>query len=390
MTTGPWRCWRWAASPTARWSSPTCARAVSAWSCIKVTGSSFAAFARDEYTTLPERPDRMLFTFIDISWRYLDPSIAVAPDPLDTSTRSRSRTSRPWCSTSSSACPSSTWSTRSGCGCWSATRRSIEITFEAQNRTFDPAVQDEARRAPPGAHRPAAAVRAHRAHDAPRRPMTESARRALVTGGGSGLGLAIARQLVDDGARVAIADVSTDALAVAAEQLGGAAIGVACDVRSPDQVRDMVDGVVRELGGLDIVVLSAGVIHIKPLAEVTEADWDMTLDVNLKGAFLVMQAAAPHLVASGHGRIVAISSDAGKRGFSWIGAYSASKFGLIGLVESVARRAGRTRGHRERGVPGGCSLDGHGPPGAGLEGPGHRPLRGRGPGRRGAHQPRGS
>lgn len=166
--------------------------------------------------------------------------------------------------------------------------------------------------------------------------MTDRARRALITGGGSGLGLAIARRLIDDGVRVAIADVSTDALATAADQLGSGVMRVACDVRSADQVREMVDAVVRDLGGLDILVLSAGVIHIKPLAEVTEADWDMTLDVNLKGAFLVMQAAAPHLVASGRGRIVAISSDAGKRGFSWISAYSASKFGLIGLVESVA------------------------------------------------------
>ena len=79
-------------------------------------------------------------------------------------------------------------------------------------------------------------------------------------------------------------------------------------------------------------------IHIKPLADVTERDWDTTLDINLKGAFLTMQAAAPHLVAAGpgRGRIVAISSDAGRRGFSWIAAYTASKFGLVGLVESVA------------------------------------------------------
>ena len=166
--------------------------------------------------------------------------------------------------------------------------------------------------------------------------MTDAARRALVVGGASGLGLAIARQLVDDGVRVAIADIAAGALQDAAASLGTDAVAVTCDVRSVSQVRVMVDAVVRDLGGLDILVLSAGVIHIKPLVEVTEEDWDVTLDVNLKGAFLVMQAATPHLVASGHGRIVAISSDAGKRGFSWIGAYCASKFGLIGLVESVA------------------------------------------------------
>ena len=68
----------------------------------------------------------------------------------------------------------------------------------------------------------------------------------------------------------------------------------------------------------------------------TEADWDLTLDVNLKGAFLVAQAAAPALRASGRGRIVAIASDAGRRGCPWIQAYCASKFGLMGLCESLA------------------------------------------------------
>jgi meso-butanediol dehydrogenase/(S,S)-butanediol dehydrogenase/diacetyl reductase len=69
---------------------------------------------------------------------------------------------------------------------------------------------------------------------------------------------------------------------------------------------------------------------------VTERDWDSTLDINLKGAFLVAQAAVPALRTSARGRIVAISSDAGKRGYPWIQAYAASKFGLIGLIESLA------------------------------------------------------
>jgi NAD(P)-dependent dehydrogenase (short-subunit alcohol dehydrogenase family) len=70
--------------------------------------------------------------------------------------------------------------------------------------------------------------------------------------------------------------------------------------------------------------------------EVTEADWDLTLDVNLKGAFFAIQAASKYLVDSGRGRIVAISSDAGKRGYAQVQAYCASKFGLIGLIESCA------------------------------------------------------
>jgi NAD(P)-dependent dehydrogenase (short-subunit alcohol dehydrogenase family) len=161
-------------------------------------------------------------------------------------------------------------------------------------------------------------------------------RRAVVTGGASGFGLAIARRLVADGARVTLLDVSGSALALATEELGSAAKGRVCDVRDQAAVRAAVEEAAARMEGLDTLVVSAGVIHVGGLAEVSEADWDRTLDINLKGAFLVIQAAAPSLVASGRGRILAISSDAGRRGFPGIAAYCASKFGLIGLIESVA------------------------------------------------------
>jgi NAD(P)-dependent dehydrogenase (short-subunit alcohol dehydrogenase family) len=163
-------------------------------------------------------------------------------------------------------------------------------------------------------------------------------RKAFITGGASGFGLEIARRLVAAGASVAAVDVSADALERARAELGDALLPIRADVRMGHHVRDAVAAAADSFGGLDTVVISAGVIHIKPLADVTETEWDTTLDINLKGAFLTMQAAAPHLVAAGpgRGRIVAISSDAGRRGFSWIQAYTASKFGLVGLVESVA------------------------------------------------------
>jgi NAD(P)-dependent dehydrogenase (short-subunit alcohol dehydrogenase family) len=164
-----------------------------------------------------------------------------------------------------------------------------------------------------------------------------SARRAIITGGASGFGLEVARRLISAGGQVAGVDVSPSALDAAEAALGTAYLPLVADVRDGAAIEGAVTTAVDRFGGLDTLVVSAGVIHIKPLAEVTEADWDLTLDVNLKGAFLAMQAAAPHLVQAGsRGRIVAISSDAGKRGFSWIAAYTASKFGLIGLVESVA------------------------------------------------------
>ena len=158
----------------------------------------------------------------------------------------------------------------------------------------------------------------------------------MVTGGASGFGLEIARRLVAQGARVAIVDVSEPALERAAAELGASAIAVRADVTVPDDVRAAVDRAVSEFGGLDTLVISAGVIHIKPLGEVTEADWDRTLDINLKGAFLAAQAAAPEIRKSGRGRIVSIGSDASKRGVAQIHAYSASKFGLVGLTHSLA------------------------------------------------------
>ena len=162
-------------------------------------------------------------------------------------------------------------------------------------------------------------------------------RSALITGAASGFGLEIARRLMAAEARVAGIDRARSALDAAGGELGASFLPIEADVRDPAAIERAVATAADRFGGLDTLVISAGVIHIKPLADVTEADWDLTLDVNLKGAFLAMQAAAPALMAAGpRGRIVAISSDAGRRGFAWIAAYTASKFGLIGLVESVA------------------------------------------------------
>lgn len=157
-----------------------------------------------------------------------------------------------------------------------------------------------------------------------------------MTGGASGFGLAAARKLSAEGARVALLDLDETKLESAAADIGGGTLPLTVDVRSPDAVQAAIARAAEEFDGLDTLVVSAGVIHIKPHTEVTEADWDLTLDVNLKGAFLPIQAAAPHLATSGRGRIVAISSDAGKRGFPFTQAYCASKFGLIGLIESFA------------------------------------------------------
>ncbi len=170
----------------------------------------------------------------------------------------------------------------------------------------------------------------------------EANRKVLVTGGASGFGLAVAVALSEGGAQVAIADISDSALEIATRECGHPLLPVPLDVTNSQQVRNGVDFVVDHFGGLDTLVICAGVIQVNRLDEVQEQDWDQTLAVNLKGAFLASQAAAPLLSASGRGRIVAISSDAGKKGFPWITAYCASKFGLIGLCESIAAELAST------------------------------------------------
>jgi meso-butanediol dehydrogenase / (S,S)-butanediol dehydrogenase / diacetyl reductase len=142
--------------------------------------------------------------------------------------------------------------------------------------------------------------------------------------------------MISAGAKVALVDKSSENLARAIKELGPNAISFTADVRYQAEVISAVEGANKEFQGLDTLVISAGVIHLKAIKDVTEADWDLTLDVNLKGAFFAIQAASEYLSHSGRGRIVAISSDAGKRGFSQIQAYCASKFGLIGLIESCA------------------------------------------------------
>jgi meso-butanediol dehydrogenase / (S,S)-butanediol dehydrogenase / diacetyl reductase len=164
---------------------------------------------------------------------------------------------------------------------------------------------------------------------------THSDRLALVTGGASGIGLACARLLALRGARVAVADRDADrldALAVSDPHL----VPIEIDVGQIDQIRNGVDDVVTRFGGLDVLVIGAAIAVLEPIDEVTPASWDLTLSVNLRGAFFVCQAAAAALRASGRGRIVTISSAAGRRGYAATHAYGASKFGLVGLTESLA------------------------------------------------------
>ena len=164
-------------------------------------------------------------------------------------------------------------------------------------------------------------------------------RKALVTGGASGFGFAVAERLTQAGASVAIADLDPDVVTAAAARLPGA-LPVTMDVADRAAVVAGTAKAADAFGGLDTLVNSAGVFEFRPFEEISEREWDWMLDVNLKGVFLSCQAAMPYLRDSGRGRIVNVASDAGKKGYALISTYAASKFGVVGLTESLAAEFG--------------------------------------------------
>jgi NAD(P)-dependent dehydrogenase (short-subunit alcohol dehydrogenase family) len=156
--------------------------------------------------------------------------------------------------------------------------------------------------------------------------MTER-RSALVTGAASGIGQACARRLVEDGLRVAGADLDVDAIQAPVS-------GYRLDVSDPAEVNELV----AELGEVDVLVNSAGIVGPNVAVwDVSDADWGQTIAVNLTGTFNTMRAVLPSMRSRGWGRIVNIASIAGKEGNPMLGAYSASKAGVMALTKSVGK-----------------------------------------------------
>lgn len=163
---------------------------------------------------------------------------------------------------------------------------------------------------------------------------------ALVTGAGGGIGRATVERLAADGAAVVAGDVRGYAAAAeAARAAGGRALGLELDVTSAASARAAVEAAVAEFGGLQVLVNNAGIDQRGRLEELSEADWDRMLAVNLKGPFLCAQAAVRHL--EGGGAIVNVSSLAGRSSSPIQGChYSTSKAGLLGLTRHLARELG--------------------------------------------------
>jgi Dehydrogenases with different specificities (related to short-chain alcohol dehydrogenases) len=162
---------------------------------------------------------------------------------------------------------------------------------------------------------------------------------AVVTGGGRGIGRDIVLAYAREGAHVVVNDIdpaTATATAAEAAKLGSKSFGIAADVSASADVARLIDTTIRERGRIDIVVNNAMRIVPGKLENLPEAAWDATMNIGLKGAFMVSQAAARHMIAQRSGCFVNIASVAGLFPYNWAGAYSVVKAGLIMLTKLQA------------------------------------------------------
>ncbi len=165
---------------------------------------------------------------------------------------------------------------------------------------------------------------------------------AVVTGAAGYIGRAVAEKFLKANARVAFLDVNPDALARVAEDLDSRGIprerwiAVTADVSQPERVAAAFETVDRELGLCDVAVANAGVAEAAPFLDITVANWQRTLDINLTGVFLTCQAAARRMKQKGGGTLVTMSSTNGLMGERDLAAYNASKAGVLLLTKTIA------------------------------------------------------
>lgn len=165
--------------------------------------------------------------------------------------------------------------------------------------------------------------------------MTLSGRHALVTGGGTGVGAAIARTLCEAGASVTIVGrrkAPLDELSAHNEAMNA----ISCDVTDEASVEACLEAASDFSGPVDIVVANAGAAFAKPFHKQTAADLTAMLDVNLAGVFNVWKAALPGMKATGRGRLIAVASTAGLKGYPYVSTYCAAKHGVVGLTRALA------------------------------------------------------
>jgi 3-oxoacyl-[acyl-carrier protein] reductase len=169
-------------------------------------------------------------------------------------------------------------------------------------------------------------------------------KRALVTGSAKGIGAAIATRLAYEGAKVAIADINQERATETASGIGDKAVAVSLDVTSPESWEAVGSSLNNGWGGLDILVNNAGIAgRSAPSWELSVEEWKEVIDIDLTGVYLGCRTVLPGMIERGYGRIVNISSIAGKEGNPNAAPYSAAKAGVIGLTKSIAKEVA-TRG----------------------------------------------
>ena len=168
-------------------------------------------------------------------------------------------------------------------------------------------------------------------------------RRAVITGGAAGIGLAVAARIAAEGGSVCLWDRDQGAIDAAVVQLGAAASGVALDVSDWEAVRNAADETQRRLGGIDVLVCSAGITGPNVTTwDYPVEEWRRVMAVNLDGLFHCNKAVVPAMRSAGYGRVVNIASVAGKEGNPNASAYSTSKAGVIGLTKSLGKELAGT------------------------------------------------
>jgi len=166
---------------------------------------------------------------------------------------------------------------------------------------------------------------------------------AVITGGGRGIGRAICLALAREGADIVIAARTEKEIRETArmvERAGGKALAVRTDIRKEEEVKKMISEAVKTFGRIDILINNAGVAYRKYLVDTSTEEYETIMDTNVKGMFFCTKYALPHLLKRGEGRIINISSGAGKHGIQKLSIYCASKFAVIGFTESVAYEIG--------------------------------------------------
>lgn len=167
---------------------------------------------------------------------------------------------------------------------------------------------------------------------------------ALVTGGASGIGRAIALALAREGAQVAVADIvkeNAEAVRQEIESLGTRGLACKTDLTRRSDVEAMVKTVLGDFAKIDILVNSAGWDRLEPFLESEEETWDRILAINFKAVLYTIRSVLPHMIARGAGKIINISSDAGRVGSTWEAVYSGAKGAVIAFSKTIAREVAR-------------------------------------------------